>query len=95
MTVLISGLIRLAELENNTTLTLVQPSRLTIIRQPGQGFALNIEPSRTGDSGTYFCLVNGHQEPFSAFQLAIQGMYNLYEETGGFKQFMELSIREN
>ena len=70
---LISGLIRLAVLENNTTVSLIHPNRLTIIREPGSGFALNIGPSRTGDSGSYFCLVNGHQEPFSAFQLAIQG----------------------
>ena len=70
---LISGLIRLAVLENNATLSLIHPNRLTIIREPGAGFALNIQPSQTGDSGCYFCLVNGHQEPFSAFQLAIQG----------------------
>ena len=39
----------------------------------GAGYSLSIRPAQTGDSGTYFCLVNGRQEPFSAYQLAVQG----------------------
>ena len=41
--------------------------------QRGPGFSLNIKPAATGDSGTYFCLVNGKPEPFSAYKLAVQG----------------------
>ena len=41
--------------------------------QRGPGFSLNIKPAATGDSGTYFCLVNGKPEPFSAYTLAVQG----------------------
>ena len=48
--------------------------RFTIVRsQKGPGFSLNIKPAATGDSGTYFCLVNGKPEPFSAYTLAVQG----------------------
>ena len=79
-------------LENNTTVSLVHQDRLTIIRDPRAGFALNIEPSLTGDSGCYFCLVNGQQEPFSAFQLAIQGRTR---GQGWFLESVELSIRLN
>ena len=39
----------------------------------GAGYSLSIRPAQTGDSGTYFCLVNGRPEPFSAYQLAVQG----------------------
>ena len=63
---------RLAVLENNTTMSLIYPDRITIIRS-GSGYSLNVKPTITGDSGTYFCLVNGRPEPFSAYQLAIQG----------------------
>ena len=59
-------------LENNSTMSLIYPDRFTITRT-GSSFSLNVKPTLTGDSGTYFCLVNGHPEPFSAYQLAIQG----------------------
>merc|ERR1719232_845756 len=64
---------RLAVLENNVTMSLIYPDRFTIVRsQRGPGFSLNIKPAATGDSGTYFCLVNGKPEPFSAYTLAVQ-----------------------
>ena len=64
--------IRLALLENNTTMSLIYPDRFTITRT-GSSYSLNVKPTVTGDSGTYFCLVNGRAEPFGAYQLAIQG----------------------
>ena len=63
---------RLALLEGNTTMSLIHQDRLTIIKT-GEGFSLNVKPTTTEDSGTYFCLVNNRLEPFGAFQLSIQG----------------------
>merc|ERR1719270_186655 len=39
---------RLAVLENNTTMSLIYPDRITIIRSRQAGFALNIKPTQTG-----------------------------------------------
>ena len=49
----------------------------------GAGYSLSIRPAQTGDSGTYFCLVNGRPEPFSAYQLAVQGN-NGHQDTSLF-----------
>ena len=63
---------RIAILENDSTLTLIYPDRFSIVRE-SKGFGLSVKPTLTEDSGIYFCLVNGREEPFSAFRLAIQG----------------------
>ena len=63
---------RLAVLENNKSVSLVSPERFSVTRTEA-GFGLTISPLETRDSGTYFCLVNGRREPFSAWQLAVQG----------------------
>jgi len=62
---------RVAVMENAATLTLIYPDRFSIV-QDSVGFGLSVKPTLTEDSGVYFCLVNGREEPFSAFQLAIQ-----------------------
>lgn len=62
---------RIAILENDSTLTLIYPDRFSIVRE-SKGFGLSVKPTLTEDSGIYFCLVNGREEPFSAFRLAIQ-----------------------
>ena len=64
---------RIAVLENDSTLTLIYPDRFSIVRE-GNGFLLSVKSSLTEDSGIYFCLVNGREEPFSAFRLAVQGI---------------------
>ena len=64
---------RIAVLENDSSLTLIYPDRFSIVRE-SNGFGLSVKPTLTEDSGIYFCLVNGREEPFSAFRLAVQGI---------------------
>ena len=45
--------------------------RFKIIQQP-RGFDLSLQPAQSDDSGIYFCLVNGAEEPTSALRLAVQ-----------------------
>ena len=45
--------------------------RFSIVRDEA-GFSLSISPSRPDDSGVYFCLVNGAEEPTRGLRLAIQ-----------------------
>ena len=45
--------------------------RFSIVRDEA-GFSLSISPSRSDDSGIYFCLVNGAEEPTRGLRLAIQ-----------------------
>jgi hypothetical protein len=40
--------------------------------QDSAGFGLSINPAASDDSGTYFCLVNGAEEPAGALRLAVQ-----------------------
>ena len=50
--------------------------RFSIVRDEA-GFSLSISPSRPDDSGVYFCLVNGAEEPTRGLQLAIQVLLSL------------------
>ena len=48
-----------------------QISRFSIV-QDEAGFSLSIGPTRSDDSGVYFCLVNGAEQPTRGLRLAIQ-----------------------
>ena len=45
--------------------------RFSIV-QDEAGFSLSIAPTRSDDSGVYFCLVNGAEEPTRGLRLAVQ-----------------------